>query len=198
MDGNPCEVSSAGNDDGTKLNIDDLVKRMREDGFTPEMANKLKDIRLYVCDAAKESKYRAYNFILQLGSEFNSLHVSYYNAVISSPMNGPHKFAASLSGSDQIDKILGRASAYKDTLLVRDVLLMHRQLENKFEIEIIVHPRNWPVVESTIKTSPSMISVFSGWISQVTTGIITNVMQQNDRQETRDIETNHINNRRKS
>lgn len=84
--GDPFLIAS--NQDGNNfstISMTEVADRMKKDGFTPELAKKVKDVRLFICDKNGMNVSLAYNFAEGLGEEYNELKIGYYEAKVAFP-----------------------------------------------------------------------------------------------------------------
>lgn len=141
------------------LSVKAIVSRLKKSGFNPELAKNLNAMKLFICEENNTNELLAINFAHELGKDFNTLNLQYYNAVLFIPYiyedNKVKKrgdiYITTPNGDRQlIDS--GLPSEYRYTLTVQEVLQQEKtRVEFKAE-------HNTKVL-STFETTFSALSI---------------------------------------
>lgn len=102
--------------------IDLIADRMKEIGFTPSLAKKIKALKLFVCNLQDANEDLARNFSIALGEKYNELEVDYYTKLVSLP--SPNKMAYSFTFSEKQVHFFneGKASQFRKAMTVENAI----------------------------------------------------------------------------
>jgi len=146
--GSPLEMASSSQGLEYRITVQELVNRLKEDGFTPQLSKKIKGIKLFDCDENEANKYLAYNVALQLGPQYQDLSLSYYKTWVGIPYSPLDASLATYKRavpqfdfiSDEknslikVPKKICRASDFKETITVKEVLEITKNSEVTSEV----------------------------------------------------------------
>ncbi|CDZ78031.1 hypothetical protein BN59_02328 [Legionella massiliensis] len=144
--GNPGYVTNTNqffyqkhNDTPSFLPVEAIAWRMMQCGLTPELAQNLKVIKLYICDENDSNQKMALNFAYSLGEFYSEILLNFYKARLNIPMfyslgTSPlvaRKYGEIFSIEDGVEQLIesGFASQYRKDLLIRDALHMVKDEE---------------------------------------------------------------------
>ncbi|CAM2840574.1 Uncharacterised protein [Legionella steigerwaltii] len=120
-----------------QLSIDAVAWRMKQCGLTPELAQNLKAINLFMCDEDNNNDQLAAYFAQELGEKYKNVAVNYYSAIVNLP-----RLVLNAQGDQEVKKLAsfaiylndgstkfvkaGYAHEHKHSLKVSDALAQER------------------------------------------------------------------------
>ena|SRR3990167_8010376 len=126
--GNRAEFVASATFHGNYLSMKELARRLKADGLTQVLAEKLKAIRLFACDVNGMTTGLAYNLAEGLGEDYRKLRIEFYDKELSFPSEPPScNMIAHKEAYDNLDRLVGRARDFKKGITVGDVLDLHKE-----------------------------------------------------------------------
>ncbi|WP_392537176.1 hypothetical protein [Legionella sp. 227] len=122
-----------------QLSIDAVAWRMKQCGLTPELAQNLKAINLYICDENMTNDRLATYFAQELGEQYKDLTINYYSATVYVPRpivtdQGEKRIKKTAYFNIQLEDgktrlvKAGYAHEHKHSIKVSDVLAQERSI----------------------------------------------------------------------
>ncbi len=122
-----------------KITTNEMIDRAKQDGLTAALAEKMKPLRLYICEEEGANKFLAYNCAIALGPDYKKINLQYYEKKVGIPLNPNNanlitskRAAINVMENNQPKKlIVGKAAEFKQTINVGEVLIKHGLIEEE-------------------------------------------------------------------